>query len=287
MEERSVQSLSLKSFIQCGALLVVVCLVIAFFDSGKLGIEKTLTAMAMPVGLLWLSIGSAFGSALLRRRKVAWMLGVIFLGFSLVSCQPFIDQLVGITEESVAEFVPAEGSEGLDVVVVLGGGTRTGPNRAEVSFAGDRVVYAAELFHQGVAKHLITTGESYSKRGQKDRIGPANETVEIWKNLRIPEEAITHLAGRTTYEEMIELRGWLEDQPDRERLRMGLLTSALHLPRALRLAEARGITDLIPLAADHRSNPRGFMAIDYFPRASALSQFADLQKEWMARLVAR
>ena len=68
---------------------------------------------------------------------------------------------------------------------------------------------------------------------------------------------------------------------------VGILTSASHLPRAMRLAKARGLDDLIPLAADYRvtSSPKTFMS--YIPSAGALDQFSRSQREIIARLVNR
>ena len=172
----------------------------------------------------------------------------------------------------------------LDVIVVLGGGTSSGPGRAQAGESGDRVLYAAQLYLQGQTAHLITTGEAQTVRGVQ-RPGPAQETVEIWTQLGIPASDISTLPGLNTYQEMLALKPALD--ADWSGRRVGLLTSATHLPRALRLAADQGLTDLIPLAADHRWVDRPKSIQECLPSAAALAQFTRCQKEFLARLVSR
>ena len=75
-------------------------------------------------------------------------------------------------------------------------------------------------------------------------------TTRIWTEAGIPAERITQLGGMNTSQEMIELRQFLGEHPP---ARVGLLTSAFHMPRAERLARKNGL-QLTPI-------PAGFLGL--------------------------
>ncbi len=60
-----------------------------------------------------------------------------------------------------------------------------------------------------------------------------SKTVEIWTKLGIDSAAIRSIGGRNTFEEMQQVKEIWSELPGKK---VGLLTSALHLPRAVRLA---------------------------------------------------
>jgi uncharacterized SAM-binding protein YcdF (DUF218 family) len=176
-----------------------------------------------------------------------------------------------------------ESEPALDVLVVLGGGTRQGPNRAEANASGDRVLYAAQLYQQGHTRRLITTGSSIPGLFG-DRTSPREQTVEIWEQLGIPGEDIGVLTGINTYQEMQSLKAILPELQDK---RVGVLSSAWHLPRAMRLARAQGMTELIPVDADHHMQVESRSFAGYIPSAASLDQLARGQRELMAQLIGR
>ena len=87
----------------------------------------------------------------------------------------------------------------------------------------------------------------------------------------------------TLFDEFLNIQQAFSDEAG---IRLGVLTSAWHLPRAMRLARNRGLS-FIPVAADYRAptEPRTFM--DHLPSAENLDNLAMIQHEWMARLVNR
>ncbi len=251
---------------------------------GKMGVEKLLTALVMPVGFLWLLMTAWMLLSWFQRRigQRAWATAAWII-LTLLSTGPLPNAWVNYLESQVPEYQPDEGPP-LDFLVVLGGGTRSGPTRAEAGYSGDRVLYAAQLYIQGHCRHLITTGTSGPKLGRGEWPDPTEQTEEIWTALGIDRSAISALPGRNTYEEIQSLK---KIMPEMEGKRIGILTSASHLPRALRLAEAAGISGLIPVAANHNGGEFTRALGHFLPSAQHLSRFAACQHEWMGSLVGR
>jgi uncharacterized SAM-binding protein YcdF (DUF218 family) len=140
----------------------------------------------------------------------------------------------------------------LEAVIVLGGGTSSTPwGAAQAGESGDRVLLAARLYHRGQTPILVTSGSPIV--GYLDGHDSVEATAEIWRDLGIPEEAIVRVPGaRNTREEarvhaaLIRERGWS---------RVGLVSSAVHFPRAMGLFNAEGVTP-VPLPADFRGTHR-------------------------------
>ncbi|RMF38707.1 MAG: hypothetical protein D6753_15375, partial [Planctomycetota bacterium] len=144
---------------------------------GKFGLEKVLTALAMPVGIIWLALMFLAVQALFARRW-GWGITVTLLWaiLWLAGAEPTADWL---TTKLESQYPPVDLARmaPVDVVVVLGGGTTEGPTRAQVGCSGDRVVMAAQIYHAGKTGTLATTGEATTGIGGNNR-GPAAQTVE-------------------------------------------------------------------------------------------------------------
>jgi uncharacterized SAM-binding protein YcdF (DUF218 family) len=262
-----------------GSALVV----IGYVVDGKGGFEKTATTLVMPYGLLWLLLSGVVIQHLCARGLLrTFPLGILWVAITTASTSPLGDACLHYLENQEVVFRPDEDAD-LDVLVVLGGGTKQGPTRAQAASGGDRVVYAAQLYINGNAKRLITTGDAMPGFAGA-RSSPQQHTVEIWTELGIPRDAIGTLSGLNTYQEIQSLKAIM---PKLVGQRVGLLTSASHLPRAMRLARAEGLTDLIPIAADYRFNVESYSYIDLIPNAGALAQLARCQHEFMAKFVGR
>ncbi len=292
--------------------VIIFALIVAaggWISGGKSGVEKSIIRLVQPVGLLWLFFSSwcvqvcghpvvgcwrawtnnpneshadsATGLASASQRAAALASASTWLIFMMLTTSPFCTWCVWRLESSLESFRPEENPP-LDAVVVLGGGTHQGPWRAELAGAGDRVMYAAQLYLQGHTKQLITTGDA-SPGVSKDLTSPREHTIDLWTKLKIPNSAIGTLHGKNTFQELQDLKkNWSQF----ENGRIGLLTSALHLPRAMRLARAQGL-ELYPIAADHLYAPQPLNYLDFIPSAGPLTQLAACQHEFMAWLVNR
>ena len=265
-----------------GGLLAVCLAALGYALHGKPLAEKTLTTLAMPVGLFWLIISGRLMQLLAHRPRIGLTsILLLWLLLTTLGTRPVPRWLTRSIESSVQTYNPSRDGP-LDVVVVLGGGTSQGPWRAQASGAGDRLVMAAELYHLNLTKELITTGEVTA--GVSDSSpDPSEQTQDLWKRLDVAPQAVRRIGGRNTFEEMQQLKTmW----PELSGKRVGLLTSALHLPRAVRLAKAQGL-ELIPIAADVRTATDDWGLLIFLPNAGNLVDLANVQHELMAGWVSR
>jgi uncharacterized SAM-binding protein YcdF (DUF218 family) len=136
--------------------------------------------------------------------------------------------------------LPASASAG--AIVVLGGGTRSGDAPRpiiEVNEAGDRLLYAAELYKKGTAGHILVSGGAIEYL-TADGIDPeGNDMARFLQTQGVPEEAIwIESRSRNTYENALFSRELLEAQSVND---VVLVTSAMHMPRSAPLFEAQGL----------------------------------------------
>ncbi|RZO64056.1 MAG: YdcF family protein [Sandaracinaceae bacterium] len=263
-----------------GVPLGVALLALATAPRGYL-LTKTLGAMAMPLGLVWCALAGFIALAYWRDRwRELPALCVVFVLFSLAGSGFVADLLGGSLERAYASDPFAEAP--FDAVIVLGGGTDEAYGRIQLGASGDRVALGARLYHRGLAPRLVTTGSAIAGFSEHDA---AAATERIWREMGVPAEAIVRLEGaRTTSEEAvihareIRARGWR---------RVGLVSSAQHMPRALALFRERGAR-VVPLAADFRSDAprwRGFH--DLVPRGDAAARIHGACWERVGRLAGR
>ena len=234
--------------------------------------EKTLGLLAMPVGLLWLFLLASAGFCLLRKQRLpAALFLVSALGYALAGNVYLGSALMarleaGVPSVDVATVAP------FDAVCVLGGGTQEDSRgHSELSQAGDRIVLAARLWHAGKVKLLVASG--MSRDGVRGVRNLGQETRTLWRGLGVPDAAILVVAEPcwNTRDEIAADRrlqarlGWR---------RVGLLSSAWHLPRALALARKAGLA-ATPLGADWRGRPHPFQLQLLVPQATG---FMDVQR---------
>ena len=278
-----------KTAFQIAPFILVLPLIATATIRGKSSAEKLLTLFIQPYFVL-LMVVLWVGFVSLRRdqKGVGWLLiGVVALLWA-ASTSVVVAPVFQYWERLVPTNLPTS-DKPFDYVVVLGGGTgKTPDGRAQLNDAGDRVGYAAMLFLQGKTKNLIATGDSMAVRGSlPGNLEPGNDPSEqtrmIWNALGIPDENIFEVAGQNTFSELSSLRDHPEWWKD---CRCGLLTSAFHLPRAMRLAEQAGV-QVEPLAADYRSSSGPLIVQNFFPEVGELGKISMILKEWIAIRIRR
>ncbi len=207
-----------------------------------------LAALVQPVGLLWLgllALGIISWRTMSRAGRILW--AVIWVSLTVLGNSWTGMALLAWLERDFRSVDPLA-TQPLDAVLVLGGGTVTAPNgQAELTNAADRVALGARLYHTGRTPWLITSGSANSELypGQQS---PGESTAQIWQDFGIAADRIVQIPGEDTERELIALaklarqRGWV---------RLGLVTSAWHLPRAVNLARRHGV-EVVPLPADFR-----------------------------------
>ena len=208
-------------------------------------LSKFLPIFIYPLGLAI----TILVAAILLRRSPRWqrIFLLVSLGILLIASNNWV--AVSLTRSLEWQYLPAETYPPTDVIVVLGGTTGSAiyPRQiVDIGGAGDRIIYAAHLYHQGVASNLLLTGGYITWMNERD--APANDMAEILKMLDVPEDALWYeTESRNTFENALYTRKILEEKGIE---RIILVTSAMHMPRAVRLFEKQGF-DVIPAPTDY------------------------------------
>ncbi len=279
----------LKSFWKSIAILLLLAVTI-FTILGYLGgitmLEKTLTSLVMPIGLVWVGLITLTYLLLISRQKI---LGFLSLGCLLaitLGGNQFASNYLAYSLEAPFSQIDIAQIPTLDAVIVLGGGTSsTYNNRAQLGMAGDRVATAARLYHSGQVKKIICTG-SQSFRASPEDLHPREEAKLILTEFGIPASAVILLEGDNTSQEMNSLKSWIPEHINSPQPRVGLITSAWHLKRALRLAKSQGL-EFEPIPSNFISGPVNPSPHWVIPSGDNLATTGRIFKEYLAAIVSR
>ena len=247
-------------------------------------IQKTLGLLVMPVGSLWLLL---FLACLLcfrnRQKPLATFLLVIALLYACAGNIYLGAALMARLESTVPPMNPDTAGP-FEAVFVLGGGSDEDPlGRPQLSYDGDRICLAASLWHGGKARLLVASG--MGRDSLKGVRNGGEETRALWRGLGVPDSAILVVEEPcwitrdeiAAYRRLRDRFGWQ---------RMGLVSSAYHLPRAMALAEQAGLA-VTPLGADWRGRPRAFQLQYLVPQAEGFMDVHRASWEFLGRWVGR
>ncbi|MBW1820116.1 MAG: YdcF family protein, partial [Deltaproteobacteria bacterium] len=128
-----------------------------------------------------------------------------------------------------------------DAIVTLSGGieAKAYPRRTvEVGDRADRLLYAAWLYRQGKAPLIICTGGIVP--GSTREHPYAEDMVTALEMVGIPRDAVAiETSSRNTYEHMVYCKKIFQQKHIGKIL---LVTSALHMPRAMAVFRQAGVT---------------------------------------------
>ncbi|MCA9085165.1 MAG: YdcF family protein [Planctomycetaceae bacterium] len=283
IRDRMLQS----TVIRTGVVTVVV-LALIWFGLGRSAAEKVVTALAMPYGILWYLLTFLMILCVRTgRRLLTSTAAVVWLGYTLCGNGIVASLIAGNLESEFRTINPLE-ADAFDVVVVLGGGSSPAVNqRIQGNSSGDRLIVTAQLYHGGLAKRIICTGRNIATLtpGVPD---PSEQSRDVLTRLGVPADCIELLGGRTTSEEMHELGRRFSSGS----IRVGLVTSAWHLKRAMRLADRNGFHPH-PLPADFLAGKSPFgvsraeFLLSMIPQADAAHTIWKCTKEHLGMLIGR
>ncbi len=282
------------------AVLGISAIGIVWGAAGRTMAEKTLKELVAPVGLVWILLGMGVWFSFVWRRAGSAVLLLLVWGILTAGGNEFVaSRLIQSLEQPWIEAEQVQMAAGpdaaddpaktkpFDLVIVLGGGTTADPLlRPQLGFGGDRVMKAAQLYHAGQAQRICVTGEQTFRSVEGDP-DPAEEARDLLKNIGVPEGAIVALRGKNTSGEMQFIRQWLDAQPDSATWRIGLVTSAWHMSRAMKLAENVGLHQLHAVPADWMSQPWAPGPSLVVPSASNLGNTARAIHEYLGRWIGR
>ncbi len=169
-------------------------------------------------------------AALTQHKRTAITLTLAGLAWVLLWSLPVTTLYFGGKLESRYPFRLPETLEQADYIVVLGGNTQANRsnwfepyNRAT---ATDRIDRAAALYFAGRAPNILVTGGAY-----EGRVSEAQGMAKVLRQKGVPDKAIIlEKESRNTYENALFAQRTLKDHPYQ---RLLVVTSALHMPRAL------------------------------------------------------
>jgi uncharacterized SAM-binding protein YcdF (DUF218 family) len=255
-------------------------------------LSKTLPLFIYPVGLLTilLVLALCFNNRETFRKTL--------MGLSLLLLLVCGNRWVAYSAARSLEwqYLPLQEIPYADAIVVLGGATMAADyprSGVEVNGAADRVLYAAELYQQGKAPLIISSGGSIEWQ-QEGQSTPAEEMAQLLIRFGVPEDAVL-LQSRSfnTHEDAVYSAELLKELGIQKII---LVTSAMHMPRSMALFVHEGM-DAIPAPTDYRITQSiwdGLWKIEFpgtllnfIPSESNLSLFTNVLKEYIGLVVYR
>jgi uncharacterized SAM-binding protein YcdF (DUF218 family) len=236
-------------------------------------LSKLLPLFFYPLGLACLLMLVALVMWWRRSRWVPIPLSLALMVLLLASNSWIANSLVKSLEW---QQIPAKALPTADAIVILGGATKsTFPPRpgVDLSEQGDRVLYGAQLYREGKAPVVIASGGRIFWRG-----GGPSESADIAKILQtigVPASAILQdPTSLNTYENAVNVKKILKEQGIR---RVLLVTSAMHMPRSLRIFQRQGI-EAIPAPTDFLVSQQELEEPNSSPQATVLSIVPDADR---------
>lgn len=246
-------------------------------------LDKLLIALISPLGC---SLVLLLGALLLGVAKRSWWAGVMgwagVLWLSVWSLPVSSHALRGFVESAYAQRA-VDTTPAAEAIVVLGGGVRPPEvlgQAPDLNAAADRVWHAARLFHAAKAPWVVMSGGSDMSTAATSE---ALAMRQFAQDLGVPSAAI--LLEERSRNTRQNAQFTAEILKSKGVSRILLVTSALHMRRAVLLFESQGLT-VIPAATDHEARSN-FSASDWLPEAGALEGSARAMKEIVGRLTGR
>jgi uncharacterized SAM-binding protein YcdF (DUF218 family) len=227
--------------------------------------------------------GVALALAWRRRFRSSMALAALAFVWLWVWSMPMVSHWLGSAIESQYPLVPMAAVAQAPAIVVLGGAVSPPPiggSEIDLNSAADRVWYGARLFHAAKAPMLILSG-GYDP--ERHAYSEARAMAAFMADLGVPVQALVlEEQSRNTRQNAAYSAALLKA---RGIDRILLVTSALHMPRAVALFTAQGL-QVIPAPTDFEASqapPSGVLA--WLPDALALDGNGRALKELVGKWV--
>ncbi|MBN1303665.1 MAG: YdcF family protein [Anaerolineales bacterium] len=255
-------------------------------------LSKFLPQLVYPLGLAFFLL---LFLVLLGKQK-GWHRNIILMVMLLIwlGGNPWV--AAALTRSLEWRYLPLEEYPQADAIVVLGGGTNPPAyprQTVEINNAGDRVLYAAYLYHQHRAPYILATGGRLAWAANQEH-NPAEEMSTILQLLDVPETDVW-LEGKSvnTRQNAEFSSAILEEHQVKTIL---LVTSAFHMPRSVYLFEQQGF-EVIPAPTDYSMTASDWenlthpswetLLLNLIPDAGSLSGTTTALKEYFGMIVYR
>jgi uncharacterized SAM-binding protein YcdF (DUF218 family) len=218
-----------------------------------------------------------------QRLRSSMALGALAFVWLWAWSIPVLSHWLGSVLENQYPQAPVASFEPAQAIVVLGGGIAPPSGKSteiDLKSAADRVWFAARLFHAGKAPLMLVSGGSDPER---DAYSEARASAVFLADLGVPAQAVVlEEASRNTRQNAAFSAALLRARGIK---RILLVTSALHMPRAMALFAAQGL-QATPAPTDFeaiQSPPAGLLA--WLPDAMALDGSGRAMKEIVGKWV--
>lgn len=216
------------------------------------------------------------------RKKTAMEFLFVSVAIFWIFTTPIVSSyMLGSMEQQFLP-VPINESPQADAIVVLGGSVAV-PDRprieVELTDTSDRILHAARLYRAGKAPLVIATG------GASNSPPEAYVMKALLKEWGVPGKRIVmETKSLNTYQNAVNTKPLL----DKLRLKKVLLvTSAIHMPRALATFQTLGI-HAIPSPTDYlEAYRKNYEITDFMPDIHAIGKTSMVIKEVLGMMVYR
>lgn len=238
-----------------------------------------------PLGILFLLLVVGY---LVRRRPkgVSAVVGMGIVWLYVWSCPWVAGELARWWEGRYAPVALSE-APAVQVVVILGGGVSAAlPPRLEsdLSDAADRVWTGARMVLAGKAGAILVSGGGLGPNAPPDKQPEAEATVPFLLALGVPRNVI--LLETKSMNTIENAQRSAEQLRDLEVERVALVTSAIHMPRAMHAFRHAGI-EPVPVPTDFQGVDPGGGPMRFLPSAGALAQNSAVIKEMIGMVYYR
>lgn len=217
-------------------------------------LSKVLPQFVLPVGLTAILL---FLTLFLIKKKPKTAFWLVLISLLVVSTAGNAYFSAFLTRSLEWRYMPPTGEVKADAIVLLGGGTEapdTPRQMVEINSAGDRVLYAAQLYKAGAAPLIILSGGNMSY-SQERSTTPAQEMQAMLVGLGVPQEALVlQSQSQNTAEDAYFTSAILAEKQIRTVI---LVTSAAHMERALMMFASPEIS-IIPAPTDYNVTQRSW-----------------------------
>jgi uncharacterized SAM-binding protein YcdF (DUF218 family) len=262
-----------------------------FIFSMFLYLSKLLPLFIYPLGLACVLLT---GSLLLlwKRPRIAAVCMVLALTVLLVGGNGWVaTQVVKSLEwQNLPTGLPRA-----EAIVVLGGATRPQVSPRpwiDLQEESDRILHGAQLYRQGKAPLVILSGGRIDWQESPDRIAgsEAADMAALMQTMGVPGAAILQdSTSLNTRENAVNVKKIMDERGIHQIL---LVTSAMHMPRSLRIFQKLGInpipapTDFLVSADEAKSEQSIASALlDSIPDAENLRRLTRALKEYVGLLI--
>ncbi len=225
---------------------------------------KILNALLLPPGLFILAL---LALVFLIRKSKKWLSLILWVMIVLIYLTSISPIRVLLTSKLERAYPPISSQEKPDAIIVLAAGTITGSLEVPSGESASpttlkRLMYAYQL-HRRSGADLILSGGFHSKGGSSEAEVMRQELLRLGvaeSKIIVEDKSRNTLENAQLCKEIAESRSYKN---------IALVTSALHMPRAMMTFKSVGLK-VTPAPTDYLGRPNRISLLNFLPSAENL-----------------